>query len=278
VLRGARPPQPAPIVIVGEPRDYLAAALDELERPLEGLGAQAAAPAGAAARLLQEPAGGAGAGDDAAPLHAPGDAPIRDRRGGGIAGTIAALVAAGERVLVVAADAHVRARHLAPILGGFELCSHTALDRDPGLVAAGAHVVMLDPPPGPARGYGAMTHLVWGPAEMQFAAQVHDARHDLRPALAASYRALRDAGGARGKQLETLLRGDVATPRPAWLAGRLVRVLAELGLVRLDVEARSLQVPPAERTELEQSAAFRAYHQAYEDGRRWLSAQRAKAA
>ena len=36
----------------------------------------------------------------------PARAPVRDRRGGGIAGTIGALVASGEPVLVVAADAH----------------------------------------------------------------------------------------------------------------------------------------------------------------------------
>ncbi|HEV2812712.1 MAG TPA: single-stranded-DNA-specific exonuclease RecJ, partial [Solirubrobacteraceae bacterium] len=37
----------------------------------------------------------------------------RDRRGGGIAGVVTSLVASGERVLVVAADARRRARHLA---------------------------------------------------------------------------------------------------------------------------------------------------------------------
>jgi len=261
VLRSAQPPAPAPIVVVGEPEDYLAAVLDEVTRPL----GQLAAPAGAA-------------GDAAARLHEPPGPPIRDRRGGGIAGIIAALVASGERVLVVAADAHVRARHLAPILGGFELCSHAALERDPGLVAPDAHVVLLDPPPGPVRGYGATTHLAWGAAELGFADEVHERHCALRPALAVTYRALRDAGGACGERLEALLRGDGDVPRPALVAGRLVRVLAELELVSLDIAARSVLVPHAERTELEQSAAFRAYHQRYEDGRRWLSAQTAKAA
>jgi single-stranded-DNA-specific exonuclease len=204
--------------------------------------------------------------------------PIRDRRGGGIAGTIAALVACGEPVLVVAADALARARHLAPILGGFELCSHAALERDPALARPGAHVVLLDPPAGPVRAYGALTHLAWGPPELEFAAQVHDRQYDLRAALATTYRSLRDAGGAAGEELEALLRGDVQAPRPAQLAGRLVRVLVELDLVILGSDGRSLSVPEAERTELERSAAYRAYHQRYEDGRRWLSAQRARAA
>ena len=292
VLRAARSPEPAPIVVVGEPQDYLAAVFEEVARPL----AEAAPAAhGAAARLHAAPPSGAvpAAQVGAAALPAApsgvmpavrdgarrgGDAPIRDRRGGGIAGTIAALVASGEPVLVVAADAHVRARHLAPILGGFELCSHAALERDPALARPGAHVVLLDPPAGPVRSFGAITHLVWGPPELSFAASIHEHQHELRAALAAMYRTLRDAGGAAGSQLEALLRGDAPSPRPALVAGRLVGVLAELDLVCLDADARILTVPAAERTELERSAAFRAYHQQYEDGRRWLSAETAKAA
>ncbi|MEY2512907.1 MAG: single-stranded-DNA-specific exonuclease [bacterium] len=249
VLRAARPPAPAPITIVGEPQDYLGAVLGELDRSLES-----------------------------APPPAPDITPIRDRCGGGIAGTIGALVAGGERVLVVAADAHRRARHLAPILGGFELCSHEALERDPALAGPGTQVVLLDPPAGPLRAYGAMTHLAWGPAELDFAVHAHALHYDLRAPLAATYRALRDAGSAHGEQLERLLRGDAGAAWPASLAGRVLRVLDELELVSVDRAARSLTVPRAERTALEQSAAFRAYHQRYEDGRRWLSAQTAKAA
>ena len=75
-----------------------------------------------------------------------------------------------------------------------------------------------------------------------------------------------------------LLRGDGKTPRPAALAGRVLRVLAELQLVSLDLDGRALTVPPAERTALERSAAFRAYQQRYEDGQRFLSEVTAKAA
>jgi len=264
VLRDARPCDPAPIVVVGEPEDYLGAVLAELGRPLAAPGP---APTDAAAGLR-----------DAATLDGALPAPIRDRRGGGIAGTIGALVAAGEDVLVVAADAAARARHLAPILGGFELCSHDALERDPGLARAGTHVVLLDPPAGPIRGLGAMTHLVWGPAELRFAEQMHERKYELRASLTATYRALRDAGGAGGEELEELLRGDPQTPRPATPAGRLVRVLAELRLVSLDPDSRTLTVPQAERTALERSEAFRAYQRDYENGRRWLSGETAKAA
>jgi single-stranded-DNA-specific exonuclease len=249
VLRGARPPAPAPITIVGEPRDYLQAVLAELDRPLEQRAPEIAETT-----------------------------PIRDRRGGAVAGTIGALIGCGAPVLVVTADVHRRARHLASILGGFELCSHEALERDPSLAGPDTHVVMLDPPPGPVRAYGAMTHLAWGPAELAFAEQAFEHQYELRAALTATYRVLRDARTAHGDALERLLRGDAGTPRPALRAGRLLRVLAELELVSVDRAAGSVTVPRAERTALEHSAAFRAYHQAYEDGRRWLSAQTAKAA
>jgi single-stranded-DNA-specific exonuclease len=178
----------------------------------------------------------------------------------------------------VAADAILRARHLAPILGGFELCSHAALEREPGLARDDAHVVLLDPPAGPVRACGTITHLAWGPAELRFAEHIHERQYDLRASLTATYRALRDAGGAAGEELEALLRGDPETPRPAALAGRLVRILAELHLVSLDPDSRTVTVPRAERTALERSAAFRAYQQRYEDGRRWLNRETAKAA
>jgi single-stranded-DNA-specific exonuclease len=259
VLKDARPCAPPPIAVVGEPEPeaepgvYLSAVLAELDRPLEDL------------------------------LTPPEriTAPVRDRRGGGIAGTIAALVASGEPVLVVGADARVRARHLQPILGGFELCSHAALERDPALARAGAgghHVVLLDPPAGPLRTYGRMTHLTWGVPELRFSEQIHEREYGLRAWLTATYRALRDAGGAAGEELEALLLGDPRAPMPATLAGRVLRVLAELNLVSLDPDSRAVTVPAAERTALERSAAYRAYNQRYEDGRRYLSGVTARAA
>ncbi|HEV2787147.1 MAG TPA: DHHA1 domain-containing protein, partial [Solirubrobacteraceae bacterium] len=253
VLRDARPSAPPPIELAGEPDDYLQAAFAELRRPLAEL----------------------------APRPRDLAAPVRDRRDGGIAGTIAALVHAGEPVLVVAADARLRLRHLQPILGGFRLCSHDALERDPSLAgtgADGAHVVMLDPPAGPLRACGRMTHLAWGQPELRFAEQIHEREYALRASLSATYRALRAAGGAAGEELEMLLRGDAKAPRPAAGAGRVLRVLAELQLVSLDPDGRALTLLPAERTALERSAAFRAYQQRYEDGRRFLSEVTAKAA
>jgi single-stranded-DNA-specific exonuclease len=254
VLRDARPCAPAPISVVGEPTDYLEAVLEEVARPLEAL----ATPPER--------------------LDVPIPIPVRDRRGGGIAGIVAALVASGEPVLVVAADAQQRARQLAPIVGGFELCSHDALERDPRLARAEHHVVVLDPPTGPLRTHGRMTHLAWGDPELRFAEHIHEREYDLRASLTATYRALRAAGGAAGEELEALLRGDPQTPRPATLAGRVIRVLAELHLVSLDPSFRTVTVPLAERTALERSAAYRAYNQRFEDGRRYLTGVTARAA
>jgi single-stranded-DNA-specific exonuclease len=291
VLRHARPCAPAPITVVGEPEDYLGAVFDELARQLDPDAAPAEDPferaGGARVSVGRGPGAeelfGRGPGAEGSVGRGPGAGGAavegyRDRRGGGIAGTIGALVASGESVLVVAADAILRARHLEQILGGFDLCSHGALERDQSLAPPDAHVVLLDPPAGPTRQRGKITHLAWGPAELRFAEQIHEWQYDLRASLTATYRALRDAGGAAGEELEALLRGDPQTPRPAALAGRVVRVLAELNLVSLDPHTRTLTVPVAQRTALERSAAFRAYQQRLENGRRWLTLQTAKAA
>ena len=56
------------------------------------------------------------------------------------------------------------------------------------------------------------------------------------------------------------------------MAGRLVRVLTELDLAVLDRDGVALEVADApQRTALERSAAFRAYHQCLEDGLRFLT-------
>ena len=89
-----------------------------------------------------------------------------------------------------------------------------------------------------------------------------------QPSTARSAR-LRSTGG---EACEALLRGEGPQPRSAALAGRLVRVLAELDLVDFDREGPALRAVEApERTALERSAAYRAYHRSLEDGLRFLS-------
>ena len=74
-----------------------------------------------------------------------------------------------------------------------------------------------------------------------------------------------------GEELEHLLRGDGTHARSARLAGRLVRVFMELELVSLDRDLPALALAGAQPTELERSAAYRAYTTAYEEGQRFLS-------
>lgn len=247
VLRHAAAARPAPIELIGEPAGFSAGLLAELERPLEAAGP----PAPTGARQ------------------------VRDVRGGGIAGLLADLVATGEPVLALTAHGPHRARALAARLGCFALCSWAALADDPGLAAGFAHVVAVDPPSAPLADYASgegWTHLAWGDAELRFARDIHEWDFALRDPLVASYRALRTVGAAGGEACEAVLRGEGPQPRSAALAGRLVRVLSELGLVVFDREGSALEVvdrPP--RTALERSAAYRAYQRRLEDGRRYLT-------
>ena len=112
--------------------------------------------------------------------------------------------------------------------GGFALCSHAALAREPR--AGGRLRAPRRARPARASGRGradapwaagTYTHLCWGPAELRFAEQIHESEHALRASLVPLYRALRDRGGAAGEELEALLRGDGPTGarsrrRPAW--------------------------------------------------------------
>jgi single-stranded-DNA-specific exonuclease len=220
--------------------------------------------------------------DLAPPEGEQGEREVRPRLGIGVAGLLGDLVTSGEDVLVVTAHAPHRARALHGRVGGFALTSWHALRDEPGLAKPFAHVVALDPPatPGvehlPGEGW---THLAWGEPELGFATRIHQWDYALRAPLAAVYRALREAGGAEGEAIEAMLSGDGAQPRSAALAGRLVRVLAELGLVILEREAPALTVTESpERTALERSAAFRAYQQTLEDGLTFLASSTQRAA
>ena len=264
VLRHAARSEPAPIEIVGEPPDFVEAAFAMLDERR-------------VASLARWPAG------PMAPLP-PDAGPVRDRRGGGIAGIVAALLHAGEPVLVVAACTWLRARHLQPILGGLRLCSHAALLADPSL-GDGAHVVLIDPPATPAQAVdllasrpGRMVHLAWGDPEVDFSLRIHEREHGLRAPLSEIYRALRDLETAEGEALEAALRGDPRAPRTASLAGRALRILSELGLVHLDRESCRIAVPAAQRTSLERSEWYRSEQVILDEGRRWLTRSTAQAA
>ena len=237
LLRHARPARAAPIAIVGEP-SFGAALLAELDRPLE--------PADEPRPALERE--------------------VCDRRDGGIAGLLGDLVASGGPVLAVTAHAERRARALRDRVGGFALTSWAALADDPQLAVEHLHIVAIDPPPSTAAralagrlpGAG-WIHLAWGEPEREFTRRVLAWELDLRPHLTTVYRELRAAPDLGGEPLAALLRGAVGPPRTGALAGRLLRVLEELGLVVVARAPLAVRVVPgAARTELERSLTFRA--------------------
>jgi len=258
VLQHAARCEPVEIELLGEERGFLDRAREELTRPL--LAEAAALPPDELRRVC-------------------------DRRGRSIAATIAELVAGGERVLVVAADARRRLQHLTGRLGGFTLCSHATLDGTPQLGERFDHLVLLDPPPdGAARnrilcGPAEQTvHLAWGEAELRFALDIYEQEYGLRASLTTLFPVLRGLGSAAGEALETALRGSSPHPRSPALAGRMLRVLAELDLVELDPERMTCSVLPGRRAELDRSAAFRAYQSQLENGRKFLISSQSLAA
>jgi single-stranded-DNA-specific exonuclease len=273
VLRHAQPALPAAIEVVGEP-EFGAALRAELHADLT------AWPPPAAAGFADDLRGLADG------LGSPARRSLRDVRGTGIAGLLGDLVAAGEPVLAVTAHAGHRARALGDRVGGFAVTSWAALAADPGLAQPYVHVVAVDPPPhahlralaeqGPGDGWA---HLAWGEAELELARRVLAWELDLRAQLAALYRAFRTTappGVLTGEALDALLRGAGPQPRSGALAGRLLRVLAELDLVELEPAPLAVRVPaPAGRTELERSPAFRAYAERLADGLAHLGAPQA---
>jgi hypothetical protein len=198
-----------------------------------------------------------------------------DRRGEGFAGVTGELLSSGEPVLVVTADAARRREPVAALLGGLApgqlaLASWDALLREPAVAAPFSHLVALDPPSFP-RGEALLTaaptsgegfaHLAWGPAETEFALAAARAGLDLRPALVAVYRALRECAPETAA-LERALRGEGRHPRPPEVCGRLLRVLIELDLVAYTALAQggpAWRLLEAARTSLERSPAQRAY-------------------
>lgn len=202
------------------------------------------------------------AADDVEPYDRPagGARTVVDRRGGGALGAIAGLVASGEPVLVVCADATARHRHLEHRIGGFALVCHETLLRDPTLADRYRHLVLLDPPAHPSllptftTGTAAQrVHHLFGPDEERFAATVHEHLHALRDPLAEVYRALRS-----GRSLTDALRGEGERPRHPVLAGRLLTVLEQTGLAEIDHDAFTATLPDTGRVELETSSVYRA--------------------
>jgi single-stranded-DNA-specific exonuclease len=260
------------------------------------------------ARLEREaeadPLGGPPSGPEA---EAAGPARDAVRRRGSPAAVLAELVSSGEPVLAVCADAARRAE-LASGAGGLArfaaaqgavicgrcpaaagepaepdglvLADYDALSLAPHLPAVFRHVVLVDPPASPHLeriatapcDQGGYLHPVWGPAEHRFALSVLADSLSLRNQLSELFRSLRDLGTARGDDLLEALQGARRFARSPELAGRCLRVLSELELVEEvhDSGDRALRVVSSKTTELERSAAYRAYLARHEEAQRYL--------
>jgi single-stranded-DNA-specific exonuclease len=197
------------------------------------------------------------------------------------AAVVGELASSGESVLALCADAGLRA---AMAREGVRLADYAELERAPELARGFVHVVMVDPPPSPqlerlaavAHEQGGYLHRAWGEAEWRFAARLLGEQLPQRDTLAAAFRDLRDAGEASGEQLCQALLGSGPHPRSPESAARCFRVLSELGLVQGSPAGGSgvVGVVSSGGTDLERSAAFRAYGARYQEAQRFLEGQR----
>jgi single-stranded-DNA-specific exonuclease len=191
------------------------------------------------------------------------------------------LASCGESVIALCADAGLR---IGMAREGMRLSDYAELEREPGLAAGFEHVVLVDPPAGAgyerlaaaAANEGGYLHLAWGEAEWRLALGVLAVRLVQRPTLIAAYRDLREAGEVGGEELRHALLGDGPRPRDAETAARCFSVLTELGLLHGTTAAGGgeVGVVSSEETDLERSAAFRAYSARHEEARRYLEAHK----
>ncbi|MGN6216384.1 MAG: single-stranded-DNA-specific exonuclease RecJ [Solirubrobacterales bacterium] len=165
---------------------------------------------------------------------------------------------------------------------GLALTDCAALEREPDLVAAFEHVVLVDPPRSgddellaglPYGEGGGFLHLLWTDSEREFAAQVLAEQWPGREAVAAAFKALRELGETSGDHLRKTLVGAGAHPLCPEACARRFRVLSELGLLQGAPEAGAgvVRVVSSERTDLQRSAAFRAYSERLSEAQRYLA-------
>ncbi len=193
------------------------------------------------------------------------------------AAVVGELASCGADVLAVVADAERRAA-----LGGERvvLADAFAFEAELELARRFEHVVLVDPPAfehleelaSLSSAEGGFLHAAWGDAERRFALAMLDEQTARRPALIALFRDLREVGESSGQELFATLRGSGPHPRGPEAAARCLRVLAELGLLQGSPEAGggTVGVVSSEETELERSAAFRAYGDRHQEGVRFL--------
>jgi hypothetical protein len=169
---------------------------------------------------------------------------------------------------------------------GLALVDYPALSSAPELAGRFEHLVLVDPPAGPREealvaaayegGSGGFRHELCGEREYAFAVVVGELRMPSREVIAAAFRRLRDAGDPGGAELRGTLAGTGEHPLCPEAAARCVRVLRELDLVRGEPNGGDgvVGVVSSEGTDLERSAAFRAYSEEHSEAQRYLERRR----
>jgi single-stranded-DNA-specific exonuclease len=251
-------------------------------------------------RLPLEPSSGAD------PEETGGRAVLRSH--GSSAASVAELLSSGAEVLVVCADASRRAalaglarfgerfaRVACERCGGAvvddlrtpAVMDYLSLERAPSLAREFSHLVLVDPPPSAhhqrlvarpvdgweeGEGHPGYLHEAWEETEVTAALAALEEQLARRPALIAAFRDLREAGEASGERLQEALRGSGPHPRAPEVAARCFRVLDELGLVQgvPDGGSGTVGVVSSEGTDLERSAAFRAYGARHQEALQYL--------
>ncbi len=196
-----------------------------------------------------------------------------DRSAAGAAATIAALVATGEPVTVVAADAQRRAGQLATVIGGFALTDWWSVARTPRSLDGTQHLVALDPPSDPAQLAalelldGARCWRAWGDPELRFSMDALRREHELRPAAEQLYRRLRAHG-------PTPVAALCADDWCGWWSGLVLRVLEESGAVVVGRAERIVAIGDGAVRPLDDGPSHRAWSARCRERVAWLSRSR----
>jgi hypothetical protein len=166
---------------------------------------------------------------------------------------------------------------------GLAVTDYAALERVPELAGGFEHVVLVDPPRNAldemrtespcGEGDPGFLHVLWSAAEREFAAKALAEQWPGREAVASSFRALCEIGEASGGPLRKTLAGEGNHPLCPEACARRFRVLSELGLVQgaPGGGAGLVRVVSSERTELQRSAAFRAYGERLSEAQQFLA-------
>jgi single-stranded-DNA-specific exonuclease len=169
--------------------------------------------------------------------------------------------------------------------GGLALVDFGAFAMAPEIPLRFDHVVLIDPPPFPhlaaiaARGPDdrpGFLHSAWGEQERGFALRVLEQQLGMRQPLRNAFRGLCKVRSPNEGELRGALEGGGEHPHSPELAARCVRVLRELELVVVDSSGHewSPRVVSSEHTQLERSAAYRAYSARFEEGKKYLASLR----